>query len=368
MMVPKLGNWLKENYQRIIIWALAIVPILVSLISTIHVVNFFQLSNYNWLAITLAIAFEIGALSSLAALAIMDKISKVSLWLIFILITLMQMMGNTYYAFDFITAKMQTDPQWTMNWIELFSIKSADVATTKRLLAIVSGAILPVISLTFLHILIGYLTKLKERDEEYEYIEEYEHDVYPTEESEEIIESEDEEVFEINEDDTIESTKISNMGVGKIVKLAKAFVGDKKIGESDIKKIANNLKVSAAKNPKGVIDLGKYIKFNQKPIDEQSKIFKVDTTKLPPIEEAIERLNTNITINDNFELQQIEESRPMLSPADPPGNLQYIERDDVTTTHEPEISLATEQTPEIKDVIKSEPQKKKILVYREKKN
>ena len=104
-MGQKLSSWFKDNYRGIIITCLAVVPLIVSLISTVHVVNFFKLSNFEWLAITLAIAFEIGALSSLAALAVMDKINKYSLWAIFILITLMQMMGNTYYAFDFIYSR-----------------------------------------------------------------------------------------------------------------------------------------------------------------------------------------------------------------------------------------------------------------------
>jgi hypothetical protein len=42
-----------------------------SLISTIHVVTFFSLSNPEWLAISLAVAYEIGAGASLAALAIL---------------------------------------------------------------------------------------------------------------------------------------------------------------------------------------------------------------------------------------------------------------------------------------------------------
>lgn len=173
-MSKKIAEWFRFNYRNIIIGSLVIVPLLVSLISTIHVVNFFKLSNYTWLAITLAIAFEIGALSSLAALAVMNKISKVSLWLIFILITLMQMMGNTYYAFDFITGKMLSQPAWTQNWIDLFSISSESVPATKRILAIVSGAILPVISLTFLHMLITYISKSKSQDDdEIEYEEVY---------------------------------------------------------------------------------------------------------------------------------------------------------------------------------------------------
>ena len=171
-MSEKVGNWFKRNYRNVIIGALVVVPFLVSIISTIHVIDFFQLSNYYWLAITLAIAFEVGALSSLAALAVMDKISKVSLWMIFILITIMQMMGNIYYAFDFITIKMKTNPEWTQNWIDLFSIQGEDLSLTKRILAIVSGGFLPIISLTFLHLLITYIAKSKpaSNEEEYEYI------------------------------------------------------------------------------------------------------------------------------------------------------------------------------------------------------
>lgn len=170
-MFQKINDWIRLNYRNLIIGSLVLVPLLVSLISTIHVVNFFKLSNYGWLAITLAIAFEIGALSSLAALAVMDKINKISLWSIFILITLMQMMGNTYYAFDFISIKMNTTPEWTQNWIDLFSIQGESVPTTKRILAIVSGAILPIISLTFLHMLVTYISKSKKSDDvEYEYV------------------------------------------------------------------------------------------------------------------------------------------------------------------------------------------------------
>lgn len=172
-----IGSWFRKNYRSIIITALVVVPVLVSLISTIHVVNFFKLSNFGWLAITLAVAFEIGALSSLAALAVMDKLNKTSLWLIFILITMMQMMGNTYYAFDFIGVKMQTNLNWIQSWIDLFGIESETAATTKRILAIISGAILPVISLTFLHLLVTYISKTKtvqidndEDDGEYEYV------------------------------------------------------------------------------------------------------------------------------------------------------------------------------------------------------
>ena len=70
--------------------------IIVSIISTIHVIDFFRLSNPDWLAISLAIAFEIGAAASLASLIALDKMNKTLIWVLFIILTLMQMMGNAY--------------------------------------------------------------------------------------------------------------------------------------------------------------------------------------------------------------------------------------------------------------------------------
>ena len=148
----------KKYYKGIIVSSLAITPILVSFISTIHVVNFFELSNYTWLAIVLAIAFEVGALSSLAALAVLDKISKGSLWMIFILVTTIQCVGNTYYAYDFVTNMLMTHPDWIQSWTELFALnEEEDIIYVKRILAIITGAILPIISLGFTHLLVEYI-------------------------------------------------------------------------------------------------------------------------------------------------------------------------------------------------------------------
>jgi hypothetical protein len=122
---------------------------LVSIISTIHVIEFFRLSNPEWLAVTLAIAFEIGAAASLAAIVILDKTSKSLVWMLFLLITLMQMMGNMYYAYvhleDF------------KSWSELFGIMEEEIIFQKRILSIVSGAILPIVALGFIKSLVDYI-------------------------------------------------------------------------------------------------------------------------------------------------------------------------------------------------------------------
>jgi hypothetical protein len=122
---------------------------MVSVISTIHVIDFFKLSNPDWLAISLAIAFEVGAAASLASLIALKKMNKGLVWMLFFLLTAMQAMGNTYYAYvnlDNFTA-----------WSELFGIVEEELIFQKRVLSIVSGAILPIVALGFIKSLVDYI-------------------------------------------------------------------------------------------------------------------------------------------------------------------------------------------------------------------
>jgi len=130
--------------------------LMVSLISTIHVIDFFRLSNPNWLAITLAIAFEVGAAASLAAIIILDKTNRFIVWSLFILITGIQMMGNMYYAYTHLIDYM--------SWVELFGLIEEEPIFQKRVISFVSGGILPIIALGFIKSLVDYIrpTKLEE--------------------------------------------------------------------------------------------------------------------------------------------------------------------------------------------------------------
>jgi len=131
--------------------------LLVSVISTIHVIDFFELSNPYWLAVTLAIGFEVGAAASLASLVILKKMNKTLVWALFITITLMQMQGNMYYAF--INMEDYT------SWAELFNLIEEEPIFQKRVLAAISGAILPLVALGFIKSLIDYI-KPEDEDEE----------------------------------------------------------------------------------------------------------------------------------------------------------------------------------------------------------
>jgi hypothetical protein len=154
-----------------IIAIFVILYFMVSIISTIHVIDFFKLSNPTWLAISLAVAFEIGAAASLAAIIILEKTSRFMVWSLFLILTVVQAMGNTYYAFinlaDF------------QGWIELFGLVDAELIVQKRILSIVSGAILPIVALGFIKSLVDYIrpeepnqnTKTKIEDNNLDFLE-----------------------------------------------------------------------------------------------------------------------------------------------------------------------------------------------------
>ena len=101
------------------------------------------------MAISLAIAFEIGAAASLASLIALDKMNKTMVWFLFILLTAMQAMGNTYYAY--------THLDNFNSWIELFGLVDEELIYQKRILSIISGAILPLVALGFIKSLVDYI-------------------------------------------------------------------------------------------------------------------------------------------------------------------------------------------------------------------
>jgi len=122
---------------------------LVATISMINSVAFFDLAHSGLMNWALAIGFEIGAAASLAAIIILDKTNKTMVWGLFLLLTSFQMMANSFHAF--------INLENYMGWIELFGLEEAEPIYQKRILSIVSGAILPLVALGFIKSLVDYI-------------------------------------------------------------------------------------------------------------------------------------------------------------------------------------------------------------------
>jgi hypothetical protein len=149
-------NWINRNKESIIRVAFLIPILSVAIISISHVVSWYNLANPISWAIYLSIAVEVAALSSIAASSV--KVKGFSVWFVFIIVTLIQFIGNIYFSYTEIDVTSKEFKDWAELTLPIFDSFSdtADIISQRRLLAILEGGLLPLISLTCLHFFIKY--------------------------------------------------------------------------------------------------------------------------------------------------------------------------------------------------------------------
>jgi len=187
-----------------IISTFVLLYLVVSIISTIHVIDFFEMTNPKWLSVFLAIAFEIGAAASLASIIVMDKMNKFIVWSLFFVLTAMQAIGNTYFAYTHLSDFSE--------WSDLFGLSEEEPIFQKRVLSVISGAILPLVSLGFIKALVDYIRPGSNKEKIEEKAEEIREEE-KIEEFTELIESREEEIKEEkteNIDNTNKSRKLKD--------------------------------------------------------------------------------------------------------------------------------------------------------------
>ena len=149
-------EWFKNNKKGIIRGMFLVPIVLVMIISISHVVSWYSLSNPISWAIYLSVAIEIAAMSSIAAASV--KV-KGGVWLVFIIVTLIQFIGNIFFCFNEINTLSKEFKSWvelTGPIFEALGSDLTDMVAQKRWLALLEGGLLPIISLASLHFFIKY--------------------------------------------------------------------------------------------------------------------------------------------------------------------------------------------------------------------
>lgn len=151
-----MGNWFSKNFKTIIYVSFLIPIVTVAIVSISHVTQWYGISNPLSWAVYLSIGIEIAALSALAAISAQMG-SKV--YFPFGIVTLIQFVGNIFFAFEYI----KIDSEQFLSWVELTApileytgIEQGDLQSHRRFLAIFAGGMLPLISLSFLHMLVKF--------------------------------------------------------------------------------------------------------------------------------------------------------------------------------------------------------------------
>ena len=152
-----MTEWISTN-KRAIIRAAFLVPIFsVAAISISHVVSWYDIANPISWAIYLSIAVEIAAMSAIAASSV--KAKGFSVWFVFVIVTLIQFIGNIFYSYSEINISTKSFRDWselTAPLLEAMGSDLSDMTAQRRWLALLEGGLLPLISLTCLHFFIKY--------------------------------------------------------------------------------------------------------------------------------------------------------------------------------------------------------------------
>jgi len=149
-------NWVQRNFKKIIYIAFLVPILAVAGVSISHVTTWYGLSNPLSWAIYLSVGIEIAALSAVAAIS--AKMGK-KVYVPFGIVTLIQFIGNIFFAYQYINI----DSQQFKDWVDLvdpvvsyLGVESGDFIGHKRFLALFAGGMLPIISLSFLHMLVKF--------------------------------------------------------------------------------------------------------------------------------------------------------------------------------------------------------------------
>lgn len=147
------------DFKRAIVFCFVLVPLLSSIISTVHLVDFFYLGNPSWISYTVAIAIELGAVASFLTLSILSKLNKTIVWSMFFILFFMQVIGNVYFSYDWVTRKIAENPEWLTSFREMmeFFIYKVDMKTSKMILSLLIGVPIPLISVFLLKSTMDYL-------------------------------------------------------------------------------------------------------------------------------------------------------------------------------------------------------------------
>jgi len=163
-----MKKWLQSNLNNIIVGSFLIPILLVAFVSISHVTTLYSLANPLSWAIYLSVAVEIAALAALAGVS--AKFGKF-IYIPFGIVTFIQFVGNFFYSYSHININSQDFKDWVdmiSGLLEPIGVDPTDTVSHRRILAFITGGLIPFISLTFAHMLIVYSSKIQTNEDNVE--------------------------------------------------------------------------------------------------------------------------------------------------------------------------------------------------------
>ena len=211
-----LGDFEMKHFftkRNIYVALFAILYLIVAFSSFWHAIEFFALTNYSWMSIILAFAFEVGQAAVLLAILTSAKDrSKFTPWILMCILTLVQIIGNVYSSYKHIMLNASENLRYFKEPIFIWTDLPDAQATV--IITYISSAILPLCALLLTSMITNYLEDNGKDDKKETITEEVDETNEPIEDKpeDEIRENEpEEEIEEKPEEENINESHFINI-------------------------------------------------------------------------------------------------------------------------------------------------------------
>ena len=118
-----------------------------ALISYCHAIEFFQIGNVHWMSMTLAAVFELGQMVVLSSLLLSDNKKTIIPWILLIILTAVQVVGNVFSVYKFISINKTVDYVYLQGSLIDWWLSGVEQKTIMVIISWIIGALLPIIAL-----------------------------------------------------------------------------------------------------------------------------------------------------------------------------------------------------------------------------
>ena len=151
---------MNKSFNKIFLWLFIVLYTAIAFVSTYHAIAFFSLSNPVWLAVILAVAFEVGQAGVLfSILTNTDKDDRRSLpWILMGILTIVQVLGNVFSSYRYMIINNIDQINYFTKSV-LFFVQSPNPDYNYVMISYITGAILPVVALCMTSMVVNMLKR-----------------------------------------------------------------------------------------------------------------------------------------------------------------------------------------------------------------
>lgn len=155
--------------KKILAILFSILYLAVGFVSVYHAIGFFSISNDSWLAIILAVAFEVGQAAVLFSLLV-SKEKKTMPWILMGVLTLVQVLGNVYSSYKYMVINSPEEIKYFTDSV-LFYMQDPNPQVNQVMISYITGAILPIVALCMTSMIVD-ASGIEKKEDDVEVVEE----------------------------------------------------------------------------------------------------------------------------------------------------------------------------------------------------